>query len=80
MDQVFFVFFFDKFENIKFFFGSLGVNDVIEKILTSAKKLLQIFVQNKFLYKCSKFHDIDIFQSKVMEGGAPPPPPSHAEP
>ena len=51
-------------------------------MLTSAKKKLQIFVQNKLLYKCAKFHDLEICQSKVTEGGADeaPPPPAMQSP
>ena len=51
-------------------------------MLTSAKKKVKKFVQNKLLYKCAKFHDLEICQSKVTEGGPmrPPPPPAMQSP
>ena len=58
-----------------------GIDDVTGKTMMSSKKLLYkniLLVMDNF---CTKFHDVTISGSKVIEGGGESaPPPSFEEP
>ena len=53
-----------------------GIDDVTGKTMTSSKKLLYQNIPLVMDNFCTKFHDVTISGSKVMEGAqcAPPPP------
>ena len=51
-----------------------GIDDVTGKTITSSKKLLYQNIPLVMDNSCTKFHDVTICGSKVIEGGANRPP------
>ena len=67
-----------KFDlNKTYIFGVF--DDVIKKLLTSAKKFLHQNVSNIKLIVCTKFHGSSLIQSKVIRHGPTRPPPQSWE-